>query len=130
MEELKMLNEVIKDRLEKANDLEPGTKEREVFDHGTAEFIQRRNDLLKTLSDSDSAAEQHELETAKLEEEKKNRWIQFGLTVGTAVVYVAHSIYTQCSDHIFNETGTVTSIGAKAVLQDAMKPFTRIFKKR
>lgn len=121
MDEIKeLLDEVIKDEIEKVSSLETGSKEKSHAIEDLAKLHELKIDEMKVENDCETSKNQYDVEQDKLrdewrfkevqlKEQNKDRWIGFGLQIGLTIGgWIVYDIWHR-RGLTFEKEGTVTS---------------------
>lgn len=121
MDEIReLLDEVIKDDIDKISSLEAGSKEKSNAIDDVTKLYKLRLDEMKVENEAEASKNQFEAEQDKLtdewrfkevqlKEQNKDRWISFGLQIGLTIGgWIVYDIWHRRGLR-FEEEGTITS---------------------
>lgn len=105
-----MLNEEIRDEFENLKTMELGSDQYRTTVDGLTKLVDRAIDLEKISIEQSEKQKQ-------MEEDKKNRWVQNGITIGGILIPVGVTIWGTLKTFEFEKTGSVSTIMGRGFFQ-------------
>lgn len=124
-----MLNEEIQSEFSELAKIEVGTEPYKTTVDGLTKLVDRVIEIEKIEAecyDRDKALErEHEFKLKQMRDERIDRFVKNGITVGTALLGVGVTIWGTCATFKFEEEGTVSSIIGRGFINKLIPNFKK-----
>lgn len=104
-----LLHQRSEEGLEILKDLKPGTESYDNAVSSVVKLVDREIELEKIQSEHELKLKEHETTIQQLSDEKRDRSIKNGITIGTFIGGVVLTVWGSLKSWKFEETGTVVS---------------------